>query len=285
MRRKTSSSPTLSPTASEYVRAGTKSGTHNRSVRASHIFIFWAIGMNYFMEIAKLRAARMLWAKLIKAFNPEDARSSVAAHTLPDVRLVSRRAGCLQQCRPHHDRGDGRDSRPNSIVAYQCARRSPGVADRFSARIARNTQIVLAARSRRYPHRGSVGRLLLCGAADLRTCARRPGATSKKSKPSEGWPRRSRPSIPKLRIEEAAAKTQARIDAGAQSVIGVNKYATTDERPIEVLRIDNSAVRSRQIEKLQRLKAERDPGALQEALDALTRAADRGQRQSPRTCR
>ena len=82
--------------------------------------------------------------------------------------------------------------------------------------------------------------------------------------------------IPKLRIEEAAAKTQARIDAGAQSVIGVNKYPPTDEAPIQVLKIDNSAVRARQIEKLQRLKAERDPAALQEALDALTRAADRG---------
>jgi methylmalonyl-CoA mutase len=83
-------------------------------------------------------------------------------------------------------------------------------------------------------------------------------------------------SIPKLRIEEAAAKTQARIDAGAQSVIGVNKYAPTNEKPIEVLKIDNSAVRAHQIEKLQRLKAERDTTLLQEALDALTRAADRG---------
>jgi len=82
--------------------------------------------------------------------------------------------------------------------------------------------------------------------------------------------------IPKLRIEEAAAKTQARIDSGAQSVIGVNKYPPSDEAPIDVLKIDNSAVRTRQIEKLGRLKAERDPGTLQEALDALTRAADRG---------
>src|SRR5262249_58248524 len=83
-------------------------------------------------------------------------------------------------------------------------------------------------------------------------------------------------SMPKLRIEEAAAKTQARIDAGAQSVIGVNKYAPTDEKTIEVLKIDNSAVRAHQIEKLKRLKAERDPTVLQEALDELARAADRG---------
>jgi methylmalonyl-CoA mutase len=82
--------------------------------------------------------------------------------------------------------------------------------------------------------------------------------------------------IPKLRIEEAAAKTQARIDAGAQAVIGVNKYPPTDEAPIEVLKIDNSAVRAHQIDELQRLKAERDPATLQEALNALTRAADGG---------
>ncbi len=82
--------------------------------------------------------------------------------------------------------------------------------------------------------------------------------------------------IPKLRIEEAAAKTQARIDAGVQSVIGVNKYPPTEEEHIEVLKIDNSAVRAAQIDKLKRLKAERDPAALKEALDALTRAADRG---------
>src|SRR6185312_406432 len=82
--------------------------------------------------------------------------------------------------------------------------------------------------------------------------------------------------IPKLRIEEASAKTQARIDSGHQSVIGVNKYQPTDEAPIEVLKIDNSAVRAMQIDKLARLKAERDPSAVQDALEALTRAADRG---------
>ena len=82
--------------------------------------------------------------------------------------------------------------------------------------------------------------------------------------------------IPKLRIEEAAAKTQARIDAGVQSVIGVNKYQPADEAPIEVLKVDNSAVMHMQLDKLKRLKAERDPAALKEALDALTRAADRG---------
>jgi len=82
--------------------------------------------------------------------------------------------------------------------------------------------------------------------------------------------------IPKLRIEEAAAKTQARIDSGHQSVIGVNKYQPTDEAPIEVLKVDNSAVMRMQLDKLKRLKAERDPAALKDALDALTRAADRG---------
>ena len=107
----------------EYVRAGLKAGLTIDQF-APRISFFWAIGMNYFMEIAKLRAARMLWAKLVKAFQSGRLALAVAAHTLSDFRLVSRRAGCLQQCRPHHDRGDGCNARSNPIVAYQCARRS-----------------------------------------------------------------------------------------------------------------------------------------------------------------
>jgi methylmalonyl-CoA mutase len=145
----------------------------------------------------------------------------------------------------------------------------------FSARIARNTQIVLqkeAGATRIVdPWGGSyyVERLTY-------ELARRAWGHIEEVEALGGMAKAIEASIPKLRIEEAAAKTQARIDAGAQSVIGVNKYAPTNEKPIEVLKIDNSAVRAHQVEKLQRLKAERDPTLLQEALDALTRAADRG---------
>jgi methylmalonyl-CoA mutase len=145
----------------------------------------------------------------------------------------------------------------------------------FSARIARNTQIVLQqeAGANRIvdPWGGSyyVERLTY----DL---ARKAWGHIEEVEGLGGMAKAIEAGIPKLRIEEAAAKTQARIDAGVQSVIGVNKYQPTDEAPIEVLRVDNSAVRKMQLDKLKRLKAERDPTVLQETLDALTRAADRG---------
>jgi methylmalonyl-CoA mutase len=145
----------------------------------------------------------------------------------------------------------------------------------FSARIARNTQIVLqqeAAATRIVdPWGGSyyVERLTY-------ELARKAWGHIEEVEGLGGMAKAIEAGIPKLRIEEASAKTQARIDAGAQSVIGVNKYQPTDEAPIEVLKIDNSAVRQMQLDKLKRLKAERDPAALKEALDALTRAADRG---------
>jgi methylmalonyl-CoA mutase len=145
----------------------------------------------------------------------------------------------------------------------------------FSARIARNTQIVLqqeAGATRIVdPWGGSyyVERLTY-------ELAHKAWGHIEEVEGLGGMAKAIEAGIPKLRIEEAAAKTQARIDAGMQFVIGVNKYPPTDEAPIDVLKIDNSAVRARQIEQLKRLKAERDPAALQEALDALTRAADRG---------
>jgi methylmalonyl-CoA mutase len=145
----------------------------------------------------------------------------------------------------------------------------------FSARIARNTQIVLqqeAAATRIVdPWGGSyyVERLTY-------ELARKAWGHIEEVEGLGGMAKAIEAGIPKLRIEEASAKTQARIDAGAQSVIGVNKYQPTDEAPIEVLKIDNSAVMHMQLDKLKRLKAERDPAVLRESLDALTRAADRG---------
>src|SRR5207342_1702113 len=145
----------------------------------------------------------------------------------------------------------------------------------FSARIARNTQLVLQQESGTTrvvdPWGGSfyVERLT----HDL---ARKAWGHIAEVEEMGGMAKAIEAGIPKLRIEEAAAKTQARIDAGAQSVIGVNKYPPSGETPIDVLKIDNAAVRQMQLDKLARLKAERDPAGLQEALDALTRAADRG---------
>jgi methylmalonyl-CoA mutase len=258
----------------EYVRAGLKAGLTVDQF-APRVSFFWAIGMNYFMEIAKLRAARMLWAKLMKPFKPDDARSlSLRTHcqtsgwslAAQDVfnnvarTMIEAMAATQGQTQSLHTNGlDEALALPTD----------------FSARIARNTQIVLqqeAGATRIVdPWGGSyfVERLTY-------ELARKAWGHIEEVEALGGMAKAIEAGIPKLRIEEAAAKTQARIDSGAQSVIGVNKYPPSDEAPIDVLKIDNSAVRARQIEKLRRLKAERDPGALQEALDALTRAADRG---------
>ena len=258
----------------EYVRAGLKAGLSIDQF-APRISFFWAIGMNYFMEIAKLRAARMLWAKLIKPFNPDDSRSlslrthcqtsgwSLAAqdvfNNVPRTMIEAMAATQGQTQSLHTNALDEALALPTD----------------FSARIARNTQIVLqqeAGATRIVdPWGGSyyVERLTY-------ELARKAWGHIEEVESLGGMASAIEAGIPKLRIEEAAAKTQARIDAGVQSVIGVNKYLPTDEAPIEVLKVDNSVVRQMQLDKLARLKAERDPAPLKDALDALTRAADRG---------
>jgi methylmalonyl-CoA mutase len=258
----------------EYVRAGLKAGLTVDQF-APRISFFWAIGMNYFMEIAKLRAARMLWAKLMKPFNPGDARSlSLRTHCQTSGWSLAAQDVFNNVARTMIEAMAATQGQTQSLHTNALDEALALPTD-FSARIARNTQIVLqqeAGATRIVdPWGGSyyVERLTY-------ELTRKAWSHIEEVEALGGMAKAIEAGIPKLRIEEAAAKTQARIDAGAQSVIGVNKYPPTDEAPIEVLKIDNSAVRARQIEKLQRLKAERDPAALQEALDALTRAADRG---------
>ena len=257
-----------------YVRAGLKAGLTVDQF-APRISFFWAIGMNYFMEIAKLRAARMLWAKLMKPFNPGDARSlSLRTHCQTSGWSLAAQDVFNNVARTMIEAMAATQGQTQSLHTNALDEALALPTD-FSARIARNTQIVLqqeAGATRIVdPWGGSyyVERLTY-------ELARKAWGHIEEVEALGGMAKAIEAGIPKLRIEEAAAKTQARIDAGAQSVIGVNKYPPTDEAPIQVLKIDNSAVRARQIEKLQRLKAERDPAALQEALDALTRAADRG---------
>jgi len=258
----------------EYVRAGLKAGLTIDQF-APRISFFWAIGMNYFMEIAKLRAARMLWSKLIKAFNPEDPRSlSLRTHCQTSGWSLAAQDVFNNVARTMIEAMAATQGQTQSLHTNALDEALALPTD-FSARIARNTQIVLqqeAGATRIVdPWGGSyyVERLTY-------ELARKAWGHIEEVEALGGMAKAIEASIPKLRIEEAAAKTQARIDAGAQSVVGVNKYAPTNEKPIEVLKIDNSAVRAHQVEKLQRLKAERDPTLLQEALDALTRAADRG---------
>jgi len=258
----------------EYVRAGLKAGLTIDQF-APRISFFWAIGMNYFMEIAKLRAARMLWAKLIKTFNPEDSRSlSLRTHCQTSGWSLAAQDVFNNVARTMIEAMAATQGQTQSLHTNALDEALALPTD-FSARIARNTQIVLqqeAGATRIVdPWGGSYYEERL-----TYELARKAWGHIEEVEALGGMAKAIEASIPKLRIEEAAAKTQARIDAGAQSVIGVNKYAPASEKPIEVLKIDNSAVRAHQIEKLQRLKAERDPTVLQDALDALTRAADRG---------
>jgi methylmalonyl-CoA mutase len=258
----------------EYVRAGLKAGLTIDQF-APRISFFWAIGMNYFMEIAKLRAARLLWAKLMKPFKPDDPRSlSLRTHCQTSGWSLAAQDVFNNVARTMIEAMAATQGQTQSLHTNALDEALALPTD-FSARIARNTQIVLqqeAGATRIVdPWGGSyfVERLTY-------ELAHKAWTHIEEVEGLGGMAKAIEAGIPKLRIEEAAAKTQARIDAGAQSVIGVNKYPPSEEAPIDVLKIDNSAVRARQIEKLKRLKAERDPAALQEALDALTRAADRG---------
>jgi methylmalonyl-CoA mutase len=258
----------------EYVRAGLEAGlTIDRF--APRLSFFWAIGMNFFMEVAKLRAARLLWAKLMKPFDPQDVRSlSLRTHcqtsgwslTAQDVyNNVARTAIEAMAATQGHTQSLHTNAFDEALA----------LPTDFSARIARNTQLFLQQESGTTrivdPWGGSfyVERLTY-------ELAKKAWGHIEEVEALGGMAKAIEAGIPKLRIEEAAAKTQARIDARAQSVIGVNKYRPGSEAPVDVLKVDNSAVRELQIDKLGRLKKERDPRAVADALAALTRAADRG---------
>jgi methylmalonyl-CoA mutase len=258
----------------EYVRAGQKAGLDIDRF-APRLSFFWAIGMNFFMEVAKLRAARLIWAKLMKQEGAKDARSlSLRTHsqtsgwslTAQDIyNNVVRTAIEAMAATQGHTQSLHTNALDEALA----------LPSDFSARIARNTQLFLSQESGTTriadPWGGSfyVERLT----AEL---ARKAWGHIQEVEELGGMAKAIEAGIPKLRIEEAAAKAQGRIDSGAQSIIGVNKYRPTEEKPIDVLKVDNSAVRTLQLEKLARLKAERDPKAVEDALAALTRAADRG---------
>jgi methylmalonyl-CoA mutase len=258
----------------EYVRAGQKAGLDIDRF-APRLSFFWAIGMNFFMEVAKLRAARMIWAKLMKEFKPSDPRSlSLRTHsqtsgwslTAQDVyNNVVRTAIEAMAATQGHTQSLHTNALDEALA----------LPSDFSARIARNTQLFLQQESGTTriadPWGGSfyIERLT----AEL---AKKAWGHIQEVEELGGMAKAIEAGIPKLRIEEAAAKAQGRIDSSAQSIIGVNKYRPSDEKPIDVLKVDNSAVRRLQLDKLARLRQERDPKAVEEALAALTRAADRG---------
>src|SRR5229473_2438714 len=258
----------------EYVRAGLGAGlTIDRF--APRLSFFWAIGMNFFMEVAKLRAARLLWAKLMQPFDPKDARSlSLRTHCQTSGWSLTAQDAFNNVMRTAIEAMAATQGHTQSLHTNALDEALALPTD-FSARIARNTQLFLQQESGTTriidPWGGSyyVERL-------TRDLAAKAWGHIQEVEELGGMAKAIEAGIPKLRIEEASAKTQARIDAGQQSVIGVNKYRSESEERIDVLKVDNSAVRQLQIDKLARLKRERDQKAVDEALAALTRAADGG---------
>ncbi|WP_181789242.1 methylmalonyl-CoA mutase [Streptomyces phytophilus] len=255
----------------EYIRAGRDAGL-DVDAFAPRLSFFWAIGMNFFMEIAKLRAARLLWAKLVRRFDPQNAKSlSLRTHsqtsgwslTAQDVYNNVTRT-CVEAMAA--TQGHTQSLHTNALDE------ALALPTDFAARIARNTQLLLQQESGTTrvidPWGGSayVERLTY----DL---ARRAWQHIEEVEQAGGMAQAIDAGIPKLRVEEAAARTQARIDSGRQPVIGVNKYRVETDEQIEVLKVDNSAVRAQQIAKLERLRAERDEAACRGALDDLARAA------------
>ena len=259
----------------EYIRAGLKAGLEIDSFVPQFSF-FWAIGMNYFMEVAKMRAARLLWAKLVKPFGPKSAKSlSLRAHcqtsgwslTAQDVYNNVVRT-CIEAMAA--TAGHTQSLHTNALDE------ALALPTDFSARIARNTQLFIQQETGTTrsadPWGGSyyVERLT----HDL---AKRAWGHIQEIESLGGMAKAIEAGIPKLRIEEAAARTQARIDSGRQTVVGVNKFRPDQLDSIEVRSVDNTAVRTAQIEKLKRLRQERDEAKTRAALTALTRSAETGQ--------
>jgi methylmalonyl-CoA mutase len=259
----------------EYIRAGLDSGLTIDQF-APRLSFFWAIGMNFYMEVAKMRAARALWSRLVRQFGPENPKSlSLRTHsqtsgwslTAQDVYNNVART-CIEAMAA--TQGHTQSLHTNALDE------AIALPTDFSARIARNTQLLLQQESGTThtidPWAGSyyVERLT----HDL---AERAWAHIEEAEAAGGMAAAIEQGIPKMRIEEAAARTQARIDSGAQRVIGVNTHRLDAEEPLDVLRVDNDEVYRHQIAKLERLRAERDQGDVDAALHALTRSADTGE--------
>jgi methylmalonyl-CoA mutase len=255
----------------EYVRAGIAAGLDIDKF-APRLSFFWAIGMNFYMEVAKLRAARLLWANLIKPFKPQNDKSlALRTHcqtsgwslTAQDVyNNVVRTAIEAMAATQGHTQSLHTNALDEALA----------LPSDFSARIARNTQIFLQQESGTSriidPWGGSyyVERLT----AEL---AMRAKAHIDEVEALGGMAKAIEQGLPKMRIEEAATKTQARIDSGQQTVVGVNKYRQENEKPIDVLKVDNSTVRRLQIDKLKRLRSERNEADVTAALEAISNGA------------
>ena len=259
----------------EYVRAGIAAGMDIDHF-APRLSFFWAIGMNFFMEVAKMRAARMLWAKLMQEFNPKNPKStSLRTHCQTSGWSLAAQDAYNNVVRTCIEAMAATQGHTQSLHT-NALDEALGLPSDFSARIARNTQLFLQQESGTTrtidPWAGSYYVEYLTNQIATKALAH-----MKEIEEYGGMTAAIAEGIPKLRIEETAARTQARIDSGKQTVVGVNSYRPEVDTFVDVLRVDNNAVREAQVAKLKRLRAERDQRAVDEALDHLTKAAATGE--------
>ena len=258
----------------EYLRAGVNAGMDIDSF-APRLSFFWAIGMNHFMEIAKMRATRLLWAKIVKQFNPKNPKSLA-------LRTHSQTSGwSLTEQDPFNNVGRTCIEAMAAALGHTQSLHTNALDEAialptdFSARIARNTQIYIQQETdicrEVDPWAGSYYVESLTN-----ELAEKAWALIEEVEKLGGMAAAIETGVPKMRIEEASARTQARIDSGNQIIVGVNQYRLEKEDPIDILEVDNTAVRIQQIERLKQLRANRDEAAVQAALAAITECAKTG---------
>ncbi len=259
----------------EYLRAGVQAGMSVDDF-APRLSFFWGVGMNHFMEIAKMRAARMLWAKIVKQFNPQNPKSLA-------LRTHSQTSGwSLTEQDPFNNVARTCIEAMGAALGHTQSLHTNALDEAialptdFSARIARNTQIYLQEET-------NICRVVdpWAGSYYIETLtheiAHRAWAHIQEVEKLGGMAKAIESGVPKMRIEEASARKQSRIDSNVDTIVGINKYRLDHEDPIETLEIDNTAVRNAQIERLKKLRAERDNEAVQAALDRLTECARTGE--------
>ncbi|WP_199253328.1 methylmalonyl-CoA mutase [Mycolicibacterium mengxianglii] len=255
----------------EYLKAGLDAGLDIDKF-APRLSFFWGIGMNFFMEVAKLRAGRLLWSELVAEFDAKNAKSlSLRTHSQTSGWSLTAQDAFNNVARTCIEAMAATQGHTQSLHTNALDEALALPTD-FSARIARNTQLVLQQES------GTTRPIDPWGGSYYVEWLTHQLATAARMHIGEvvahgGMAQAISDGIPKLRIEEAAARTQARIDSGAQTVIGVNKYQVAEDQEIEVLKVENSRVRAEQLAKLEQLRADRDESATQAALAELTRAA------------
>jgi methylmalonyl-CoA mutase len=258
----------------EYLRTGISAGLSIDDF-APRISFFWATGMNHFMEIAKMRAARMLWARIVKQFNPKNEKSMA-------LRTHCQTSGwSLTEQDPYNNVARTTVEALAAAMGHTQSLHTNALDEAialptdFSARIARNTQLVLQ-------HETNITRVVDPWGGSYHVevltheLAERAWSLISEVEELGGMAKAIETGIPKMRIEEAAARKQARIDSGAEVIVGVNRYQPDQETHIEILDVDNTKVRTRQLERLRQLRAERNEKAVQAALEALTESASSG---------